>query len=75
MPGLTANYSVTFDLTNDTPDPATVQLQRDYNTLSSGPGVVLLHPGESVSLVLDAGAAYRYCLKTRSHVANVTSVY
>jgi hypothetical protein len=72
MPGIPSNYEVLIDFTNDTSDPATVQLQKDYGR---NPGnAVILHPGESVSLVLDAGASYRYCLKTRSQVANVTWV-
>jgi hypothetical protein len=72
MPGLTSNYEVLLDFKNDTADPATVQLQKDYG---HNPGnAVLLHPGESVTLVLNAGASYRYCLKTHSNVANVTCV-
>ncbi len=52
MPG-TTQYEVLLDFTNDTHDCATVQLQRDYGRNTGA--VVLLHPGESVTLVLDAG--------------------
>ncbi|KAI0639782.1 hypothetical protein C8Q77DRAFT_1152732 [Trametes polyzona] len=70
MPGAT-QYEVLLDFTNDTHDCATVQLQRDYGRGTGA--IVLLHPGESVTLVLDAGTAYKYALKTRSRVANVTA--
>lgn len=52
MPG-TTQYEVLLDFTNDTHDCATVQLQRDYGRGTGA--IVLLHPGESVTLVLDAG--------------------
>jgi hypothetical protein len=72
MPGLTGGYEVLLDFKNDTMDAATVQLARDYGQ-STG-STVLLRPGESVTLVLDAGASYCYALKTRAKVANVTCV-
>lgn len=53
MPGRTEAFEVLLDFTNDTHDAATVQLLRDYGRSTST--VVLLHPGESVTLVLDAG--------------------
>ena len=52
MPG-TTHYEVLLDFTNDTHDCATVQLQRDYGRNTGA--IVLLRPGESVTLVLDAG--------------------
>lgn len=72
MPGIVQQYEVLLNVKNDTHDPATVQLQKDYgrNTGST----VLLYPGESLTLVLDAGSPYRYSLKTRAKVANVTWV-
>ncbi|KAI0652250.1 hypothetical protein C8Q79DRAFT_922753 [Trametes meyenii] len=70
MPG-TTDYEVLLDFTNDTHDCATVQLQRDYGR-STG-AIVLLHPGESVTLVLDAGTVYKYALKVQTRVANVTA--
>ncbi|KAH9944058.1 uncharacterized protein BXZ73DRAFT_39835 [Epithele typhae] len=70
MPG-TTQYEVLLDFTNDTHDAATVQLQRDYGRNNGA--ILLLKPGESVTLVLDAGSVYKYALKTRSRVANVTA--
>lgn len=70
MPAPT-QYEVLLDFTNDTHDCASVQLLRDYGRNTDA--IVLLHPGESVTLVLDAGAVYKYALKTRTKVANVTA--
>lgn len=72
MPSLGQSYEVLLDFTNDTHDCATVQLLRDYGRNTGA--IVLLHPGESVTLVLDAGAMYQYALKTHSKIANVTYV-
>ncbi|EMD42178.1 hypothetical protein CERSUDRAFT_79785 [Gelatoporia subvermispora B] len=70
MPAPT-QYEVLLDFTNDTPDCASLQLLQDYGR---NPGaIVLLHPGESITLVLSAGVVYQYALKTRSKVANVTA--
>ena len=70
MPSIIQSYEVLLDFTNDTHDCATVQLLRDYGRNTGA--TVLLHPGESVTLVLDAGAIYQYALKTHTKVANVT---
>lgn len=70
MPSIIQSYEVLLDFTNDTHDCATVQLLRDYGRNTGA--IVLLQPGESVTLVLDAGAIYQYALKTHSKVANVT---
>ena len=86
MPALTQDYEVLLDFVNDTHDCATVQLLRDYGRNTGA--IVLLRPGESVTLVLDAGTSshaaisprltlsagsvYQYALKTRSKVVNVT---
>lgn len=72
MPALTLAYEVLLDFTNDTHDCATIQLLRDYGRNTST--AVLLHPGETVALVLDAGSVYKYALKSRSKVANVRCV-
>ena len=72
MPALIQSYEVLLDFANDTHDCASVQLLRDYGRNTGA--TVLLHPGESVTLVLDAGAIYQYALKTHSKVANVTYV-
>jgi hypothetical protein len=71
MPSHRHSYEVLLDFTNDTHDFATVQLLRDYGRNNTG-AIVLLHPGESVTLVLDAGTVYRYALKMHSKVADVT---
>ncbi|KAH7883670.1 hypothetical protein F5I97DRAFT_1570606 [Phlebopus sp. FC_14] len=72
MPALTqSSYQVLLDFTNDTHDCATIQLLRDYGRNTSA--IVLLHPGESVTLVLDAGSVYKYALKSHSKVANVSA--
>ncbi|KAH7931031.1 hypothetical protein BV22DRAFT_999301 [Leucogyrophana mollusca] len=71
MPVVTQPYEVLLDFTNDTHDCATIQLLRDYGRNTSA--VVLLHPGDSVTLVLDAGSVYKYALKTHSKVANVSA--
>ncbi len=73
MPSITQSYEVILDFTNDTLDSATVQLLRDYGCFSNR--IVLLDPGESISLVLDAGHAYKYTVKTKSKVVNVTFVF
>lgn len=63
------SYEVCLDFTNDTHDCATIQLLRDYGRTTNA--IVLLHPGESVTLILDAGSVYKYALKSRTKVANV----
>ncbi|KAG6381247.1 hypothetical protein JVT61DRAFT_5651 [Boletus reticuloceps] len=65
------SYEVCLDFTNDTHDCATIQLLHDYGRSTSA--IVLLHPGESVTLVLDAGSLYKYALKSRTKVANVSA--
>lgn len=53
MPARTEDYEVLLDFVNDTHDCATVQLLRDYGRNTGT--TVLLRPGESITLVLDAG--------------------
>lgn len=53
MPARTEGYEVLLDFVNDTHDCATIQLLRDYGRNAGA--IVLLQPGESVTLVLDAG--------------------
>jgi hypothetical protein len=75
MPGLIQSYDVLLDFTNDTHDYTSLQLLRDYNNRNgSTAGAVLIPPGETVTLVLDAGSVYKYVLKTCSRVASVTCV-
>lgn len=75
MPGLVQSYDVLLDFTNDTHDFTSLQLLRDYNNRNgSTAGAVLIPPGETVTLVLDAGSVYKYVLKTCTKVASVTYV-
>ncbi|KAF8898656.1 hypothetical protein BD779DRAFT_27888 [Infundibulicybe gibba] len=71
MPSPLHTYEILLDFTNDTHDCVTLQLLRDYGRSTSA--IVLLHPTESISLVLDSGSVYRYALKTQTKVANVTA--
>ena len=76
MPGLVQSYDVLLDFTNDTHDYTSLQLLRDYNNRNgSTAGAVLIPPGETVTLVLDAGSVYKYVLKTCTKVASVTCVF
>jgi len=75
MPGLVQSYDVLLDFTNDTHDYTSLQLLRDYNSRNGNTaGAVLIPPGETVTLVLDAGSVYKYVLKTCTKVASVTYV-
>jgi len=71
MPAPLQAYEVLLGFTNDTHDCATVQLLRDYGRGTGA--IVLLRPGESLTLVLDAGSIYRYALKMHSKVADITA--
>ncbi|KAF9785557.1 hypothetical protein BJ322DRAFT_1006454 [Thelephora terrestris] len=74
MPGLVQSYDVLLDFTNDTHDFTSLQLLRDFNNRNgSTAGAVLIPPGETVTLVLDAGSVYKYVLKTCTKVASVTA--
>ncbi|TFY83589.1 hypothetical protein EWM64_g414 [Hericium alpestre] len=70
MPAIAEDYEILLEFSNDTHDCATVQLSRDYGRNTGT--IVLLHPGEVVTLVLEAGSTYKYVLKTRTKVASVT---
>lgn len=70
MPSLVQSYDVLLDLINDMQDSVSVQLLRDYGR--NGGAVVLLSPMESVTLILESGSPYRYAIKSRNRVANVT---
>ncbi|KAI0034320.1 hypothetical protein K488DRAFT_45786 [Vararia minispora EC-137] len=71
MPAIAADYEVLLKFANDTHHCAALQLARDYNR--NGGTMVLLEPGEFVTLVLNAGSIYRYVLKTRSKVASLSA--
>lgn len=72
MPSVAQNQDILLDFYNDTHDCVTVQLLHDYGRNTGT--IVLLHPAESVTLVLDPGSVYRYAVKTQTKVANVTCV-
>lgn len=75
MPAIAADYEVILLFSNDTREPATVQLARDYHCgAARHSAVVLLWPGDQVSLILAAGSTYRYVLKTGSKLASLSYV-
>lgn len=71
MPSAVYTYQVLLDFNNDTRD--CVSLQVNYGR-SYSQAVLVLKPGESISLVLDSGTVYKYAVKTRSIVADVVYV-
>ncbi|KAF5313982.1 hypothetical protein D9611_006877 [Ephemerocybe angulata] len=71
MPALVQTYDVLLDLINDMQDSVSIQLLRDYGRNAGT--VVLLNPMESVTLVLESGSPYRYAIKSRTRVANITN--
>ncbi|KZV77478.1 hypothetical protein PENSPDRAFT_679037 [Peniophora sp. CONT] len=74
MPAIAADYEVILLFSNDTREPATVQLARDYHCGAAArhSAIVLLWPGDKVSLILAAGSTYRYVLKTGSKLASLS---
>lgn len=70
MPSLVQSYDVVLQLINDMQDSVSIQLLRDYGRNTGG--VVLLNPTETVTLILESGSPYRYAVKSRTRVANVT---
>lgn len=71
MPSLQA-FDVLFDLTNDLHNPISIQLLRDYGRTSAR--TIVLHPTESLTLILESGISYQYAVKSQTKVANVTWV-
>ncbi|KAJ8456705.1 hypothetical protein ONZ51_g11966 [Trametes cubensis] len=63
-PTCTIPYEVLLEFTNSTPDAVTMQVLRreDGGRAQAGP-VIYLHQGESLSLVLTAGMAYKYAVR------------
>ncbi|KAF8198924.1 hypothetical protein BJ912DRAFT_950238 [Pholiota molesta] len=70
MPSL-ESYDILLDLTNDMHDPVSIQLLRDYGRTSSP--IILLHPTEMLTLILESGTSYQYAVKLHAKVANVTA--
>ncbi|KAI0963781.1 hypothetical protein AcW1_000759 [Taiwanofungus camphoratus] len=71
MPTSTVPYEVLFELANNTPDPATMQVLRQDNGSRTG-ATILMHRGENISLVLTAGSPYKYAVKQRGKGANLS---
>jgi len=69
MPSL-QGYDILLDLTNDLHDLVSIQLLRDYGRQTSR--VILLHPTETLTLILESGSSYQYAVKSHTKVANVT---
>ncbi|KAI8981293.1 hypothetical protein BD414DRAFT_420109 [Trametes punicea] len=61
-PTCTIPYEVLLEIYNTTHHPVTMQVQRREDGEQAGP-VIYLHEGESISLVLTAGVAYKYAIK------------
>ncbi|KJA29155.1 hypothetical protein HYPSUDRAFT_127375 [Hypholoma sublateritium FD-334 SS-4] len=70
MPSL-QSYDILLDLTNDMQTPVSVQLLRDYGRTSNR--IIVLHPTESLTLILESGTSYQYAVKLQAKVANVTA--
>ncbi|KAF8622887.1 hypothetical protein AX15_006652 [Amanita polypyramis BW_CC] len=70
MPAILANYEVLLIFNNDTQSGVTVELQRTYG--QNRDSLRLVSPEDSVTLILDAGAVYRYSIKKGWNVAEVT---
>jgi len=65
-PTCTLPYEVLFELSNDTFEHATLRvLPPEHGGLRAGP-TILVHTGDSISLVLTAGMLYKYAVAQRS---------
>jgi len=63
MPTSTTPYEVIFDFSNDINEPHTLQVENG--------ATVLLHPRESISLVLNAGLAYKYTARWNGRIMSL----
>ncbi|KAI0348479.1 hypothetical protein BDW22DRAFT_1350696 [Trametopsis cervina] len=63
-PTCTLPYEVLFELVNDTKHSATMQVLRHEDGMRSG-ATILMHSGETISLVLTAGLPYKYGIRQR----------
>lgn len=70
-PTCTIPYEVLFDIVNDTPYAATMQVLRSEDDARTGPAI-LVHSGECVSLVLTAGQPYKYAVRQHGKEASLT---
>ncbi|KAK0198382.1 hypothetical protein EDD18DRAFT_1342481 [Armillaria luteobubalina] len=69
MPSVSQSYDVLINFVNDTSDCVSIQLLRDYGREDGA--FTIIQPSDSVTLVLESGSLYQYCLKTRINVASV----
>ena len=69
-PTCTLPYEVLFEFVNDTKHSATMQVLRYEDGMRSG-ATILIHSGESISLVLTAGLPYKYALRQHGKEANL----
>ncbi|KAI0080102.1 hypothetical protein K474DRAFT_1658364 [Panus rudis PR-1116 ss-1] len=70
-PTSTIPYEVLLEFVNDTNDTATMRVLHREAGNNSG-ATLLIHRGESVSLVLTAGSTYKYALRQHRKDANVS---
>ena len=70
-PTCTLPYEVLFELANDTPYSATVQVLRSEDSTRVGPAI-LLHSDEHLALVLTAGRPYKYAVRQHGKEANLS---
>ncbi|KAH9847333.1 hypothetical protein C2E23DRAFT_890024 [Lenzites betulinus] len=79
-PTCTIPYEVLLEFSNDTSDAATMQVLRRDSGSGGGPQgapgqagpVIFLHQGESISLVLTAGVAYKYAIRQQLREADLS---
>ncbi|KAF8807481.1 hypothetical protein BYT27DRAFT_7256078 [Phlegmacium glaucopus] len=60
MPTSTLPFEVSLEFVNDTAGPVILQLSRGDDELSGNS--TILHPQETISLILNAGSTYHYIL-------------
>lgn len=69
-PTCTIPYEVLFDFLNDTPSSVTLQVIRREDEFHTG-ATILIHPEESISLVLTAGLKYNYICRQEGKEAKL----
>ena len=70
-PTCTIPYEVLLEFINDSSDSVTLQVFRQEDGTQTG-AMLLIHEGESISLVLTAGCLYQYGLRQRGKYVNVS---
>lgn len=69
-PTCTLPYEVLLEFINDTVYSATMQVLRYEDGTRSG-ATILLHSGETISLVLTAGQPYKYAIRQHGKEASL----